>query len=476
MSKPNYDVTVDFVGGSASDVTQSMYLITFKGIQILMDCGLYQSNNLCRDYRINHNPIKGLKPQEIDYIFISHAHTDHCGALPRLFAEGCRAKIIVPKGNKNLIGLMLKDCAKIFKSDAERLERNFRMKNVSPLYLDDDVDLCLDYIEEFDFGEMYELTKDIHFRFYHAGHILASAQILLQFQCGNLIKRIGYTGDIGEVHARQFCEKCEELPFVDVLIGESTYSQLGRGNNLPIAITQNILEQIVNRCNKTPGAKVIIPVFSLDRLQTVLNELEMLRYHTHLPTIIVDAPLGIEISKEYNRLSEDFDKANRTRWKRIWKDKNIIWNTDYNTSRYWQDAPCNAIVLTTSGMCCNGRSVAWLQKYLPNKDSAIVFVGYTGEKTTADYVCKCKPNAEVSIGGTRYRKRAEVTELASFSSHKNYKELMNYYSSGRFLRLYLVHGNMDSKALFASAVENHLRVRNNTAKVYAATQGLKITI
>ena len=127
-------------------------------------------------------------------------------------------------------------------------------------------------------------------------------------------------------------------------------------------------------------------------------------------------------------------------------------------------------------MCCNGRSVAWLQKYLPNKDSAIVFVGYTGEKTTADYVCKCKPNAEVSIGGTRYRKRAEVTELASFSSHKNYKELMNYYSSGRFLRLYLVHGNMDSKALFASAVENHLRVRNNTAKVYAATQGLKITI
>ena len=107
MSKANYDVTVASVGGSASDVTQSMYLITFRGIQILMDCGLYQSNNLCRDYRINHNPIKGLKPQEIDYIFISHAHTDHCGALPRLFAEGCRAKIIVPKGNKNLIGLML---------------------------------------------------------------------------------------------------------------------------------------------------------------------------------------------------------------------------------------------------------------------------------------------------------------------------------------------------------------------------------
>ena len=103
MSKANYDVTVDFVGGSASDVTQSMYLITFRGIQILMDCGLYQSNNLCRDYRINHNPIKGLKPQEIDYIFISHAHTDHCGALPRLFAEGCRAKIIVNKHNPILL-------------------------------------------------------------------------------------------------------------------------------------------------------------------------------------------------------------------------------------------------------------------------------------------------------------------------------------------------------------------------------------
>ena len=105
-----------------------------------------------------------------------------------------------------------------------------------------------------------------------------------------------------------------------------------------------------------------------------------------------------------------------------------------------------------------------------------MFVGYTDEKTTADYIRKCKPNAEVSIGGTRYRKRADVVELSSFSSHMNYQELMNYYSSGKFLRLYLVHGNMDSKALFASAIENRLRVRNNTAKVYAATQGLRITI
>ena len=476
MSKPNYDVTVDFIGGSASDVTQSMYLVTFGDIHILLDCGLFQSNNLCRDYKTNHNPIKGLKPQEIDYIFISHAHTDHCGALPHLFAQGCRAKVIVPRGNKNLIALMLRDCAKIFKSDAERLERNFHMKNVQPIYTDEDVDLCLNYIEEFDFGEMYELTYNIHFRFYHAGHILASSQILLQFQCGNLIKRIGYTGDIGAIHARQFCEECEELPFVDVLIGESTYSQLGRGNNVPIAITQNILEQIIKRCLESPSAKVIIPVFSLDRLQTVLNELEMLRKYVAMPTIIVDAPLGVEISKEYQNLSEDFDGVKKSRWNRIWKDKNIIWNADYNASRYWQDAPCNAIVLTTSGMCCNGRSVAWLQKYLPSKDSAIVFVGYTGEKTTADYVCKCKPNGEVSIGGTRFRKRAEVVELSSFSSHMNYQELMRYYSSGRYLRLYLVHGDMDSKALFAGAVEGQLRARNSTAKVYAATQGLRITV
>lgn len=479
MAKTASEVTIDFLGCASSEVTQSMYLVTYKDIKILLDCGLYQSSNPLTDYRINHTPIKGLKPSEIDYIFISHSHVDHCGLLPYLYANGCKAAIIVPHCNKKLIGLMLRDCAKIFEGEAERLERNFKIKNAVPLYTESDVELCEQYIQEYDFDNMHELTKGIYFEFFHSGHILGSAQILLQFQVGTLIKRIGYTGDIGCPKARQFCKKCELMPFVDVMIGESTYAVLGKGNTDPISVSQEILERVIRQSLQRTNSKVVIPVFSLDRLQTVLYELMLIQRRiggSKFP-IIVDAPLGVEISKAYNELIPEYlDSSGVSRWKKVWVNKSIIWNTDHNASKYWQDAPGNAVVLTTSGMCNNGRSVSWLQNTLPCSDNYIVFVGYAAEKTVASYVKKATSRSVIKIGGQSVPCKANITELNSFSSHMNYKELLDYYCKSNYLRLYLVHGNMDNKALFAGTVENHLRIHGKTGRAYAAQQGLRVTV
>jgi metallo-beta-lactamase family protein len=143
-----------------------------------LDYGLYQDQNPVENYKVNHTKIKEIKPRKIDYIFISHANIDHCGALPDLYRRGCNAEIIVPKGNKKLIELMLRDSAKIMDSDAEKLKKIYKIK-AYPLYTESDIEDCMKHMVEYDIGEEHNLEEDFSFRFYAANHIVNAAQIVL---------------------------------------------------------------------------------------------------------------------------------------------------------------------------------------------------------------------------------------------------------------------------------------------------------
>ena len=112
-----------------------------SGYKILLECGLFQSNSLKNDYKINSRRFD-FKPSEIDYIFLEHLHIDHCGLIPRLYANGCEAKIIVPKGSKELFKIMAHDSAFIMSRDIETLQRKYKM-DVSPIYTSDDANAAV---------------------------------------------------------------------------------------------------------------------------------------------------------------------------------------------------------------------------------------------------------------------------------------------------------------------------------------------
>ncbi len=58
--------------------------------------------NLWNDYKENNRKLP-FKPSEIEYIFIGHCHADHMLLLPKLYSQGCNAKIITPTGIKIII-------------------------------------------------------------------------------------------------------------------------------------------------------------------------------------------------------------------------------------------------------------------------------------------------------------------------------------------------------------------------------------
>ena len=73
-SKKKNTITVDFSNAEASEhVTGSMYHVKSGNLELLLDCGLAQSNNLLRDYRAN-NAHFNFKAKNIKYIFLSHLH------------------------------------------------------------------------------------------------------------------------------------------------------------------------------------------------------------------------------------------------------------------------------------------------------------------------------------------------------------------------------------------------------------------
>src|SRR6185295_4909041 len=106
---------VTFHGGTGS-VTGSNFLLEIDGKKILVDCGLTQGDKM--DDEINWNPFP-YDPKSIDILFVTHAHVDHLGRVPKLIHEGFRGKIYSTEPTKGLAVPMLEDTMGILSKNTD---------------------------------------------------------------------------------------------------------------------------------------------------------------------------------------------------------------------------------------------------------------------------------------------------------------------------------------------------------------------
>ena len=99
--------------GAAHEVTGSCHFLQVAGKNVLVDCGMEQGPDLYE------NPGLPISATEVDYVFLTHAHIDHSGMLPKLAKDGFKGQIFTTYATADLCDIMLRDSAHIQEFEAD---------------------------------------------------------------------------------------------------------------------------------------------------------------------------------------------------------------------------------------------------------------------------------------------------------------------------------------------------------------------
>src|SRR3989338_1207684 len=454
--------------GAAREVTGSCFLLESGNTKILIDCGLYQGGKGLSEE--NAKPF-GFKPNEIDYVLLTHAHLDHCGRIPLLVKQRFKGKIITTSASRELAKLVMLDSAHVHEEEAKRnakhLKRYSRDKkskrySASPIYSTLDVLNSLDY---FGHNVVYEksikLSKNITATFFDAGHILGSASIFLEIKEGRSVKNILFSGDIGNKN-KPIIRDPVPLPQADFVVMETTY---GDRSHKSIEESVSELYLAINDTFKR-GGNVYIPTFALERAQELLfflrEGVEQGKLARNMQ-VFLDSPMAISATEIYKHHPECYDEQSAKMFgqrKDPFALSNLSFTRDVAESIAINNIKSGAVVMAGSGMCTGGRICQHLKHNLWREECSVVFVSFAAEGTLARKIIDgVKP---VYLYGEEIDVRAKVYTINGFSAHAGRDELLEWHKSiGKPETTFLVHGTPEAMASIAS----ELKAKGNSVKI-----------
>ena len=446
--------------GAAGTTTGSQHLLEANGQKILLDCGLYQGRR--KDaYEINCC-FPHFDPKSIDCVVLSHAHIDHSGNLPNLTAKGFEGNIFATFATRDLCQVMLIDSAKIQRSDTEWINKKRAkecLEPIEPLYTMQDAEQCSRQFVNMGYNRPMLIAPGVKLTFIDAGHILGSAQVLLEVEDqddGGKVKRLLFSGDVGRGD-NDLLRDPVAAEDIDFLIMESTYG--GREHELSTRADAQVAD-ILNRALEK-GGKVIIPAFAVERTQQLLYVLYQLFRDNKIPDVpvFVDSPLAVNATEIFRLHPECFnnevyeilfDKENPFGFEGLTLVRSVAGSKELN-AREGQ-----AIIISASGMCEAGRILHHLRNSIEEPKNTILFVGYCAQNTLGHAIRSGKE--EVRIFGQKHKLRANVEIMDSFSGHADHSELIDYFNAmtGPRQKVWLVHGEEGrSEALQEALAEIH---------------------
>jgi len=438
-----------FLGGVRT-VTGSCFYLEINKYKILVEAGMYQGEG-AND--VNRAALH-IRPEEIDYIFITHAHIDHSGILPKIVREGFKGKVISTSATKDLLELMLYDSAHIQQSDAEWLTRKALRAGkppVSPLYTADDVKNVIPLFDIKPYDKIFHLGNEVKYRFLDAGHILGSATLELWYQDSEKEKKIVFSGDIGKKGNPIVKDPFTPLE-ADFILIESTY---GNRQHKPLKESIDELTEAIKTTFKK-GGNVYIPSFAVGRTQDLLYILNNLVREKRLYRIDVylDSPLAEEATRIYLAHPECFDDEA----KRLFSMKNIDdsirlhFVKDMNESMALNRIRSGIIVIAGSGMCEGGRIKHHLKHNLWRPECSVIFVGFQARGTLGRRIVD---GAErIKILGEEIAVKASVFTINGFSAHADRAELIEWLSAFEGSpEVFVVHGEEEVSVSFGEAIK-----------------------
>ncbi len=443
--------------GADRGVTGSCHLVECAGVRMLIDCGLYQGGHEIEEE--NAQPF-GFDPKSIDILLLTHGHLDHCGRIPLLVSRGFEGEIISTGATRELARLVLLDSAHIQEEEgARRARRAARKKKkkdpIGPLYTTlEALDSCDRFGRAAEYAKPIDLAPGVRATFLDAGHILGSANVLLELEEGGRRRSVLFSGDLGSA-GRPILRDPTPPPEVDVVVLETTY---GDRLHRPLGPSVDELYEAVTDTFER-GGNVIIPTFALERAQELLFYLREGVERGQLPSptaVYLDSPMAISATQIFQRHPECYD-AETSELFRNGQDPfhvpGLRFARQASESMGLNSITGGAIIMAGSGMCTGGRVRHHLRHHIGRAESSVIFVGFAVEGTLArDIIDGAKM---ISIYGEKIPVRARIHTIGGFSAHADQAELLAWHKQAAPKTTYLVHGEAGVMAHFADHLKGN---------------------
>ena len=447
--------------GATHEVTGSCYYLEAAGKKFLVDCGMEQGP----DYYENRD-IPG-NPADIDFVLLTHAHMDHSGNLPAIYAKGFQGPVYATDATCNLCDIMLRDSAHIQMFEAEWRNRKARRSGAElyePLYTMEDAVNALQYFVPCDYDQKIELCEGVWVRFTDVGHLLGSASIEIWMCEDNVEKKIVFSGDVGNIN-QPIIKDPKTVREADYVVIESTYGNRLHGDEIPDYVGEftRILRETFAK-----GGNVVIPSFAVGRTQELLyfiREIKEKKLLSDFPDfeVYVDSPLAIEATNVFQKNTKGcFDED---ALKLVQQGINPLvfpglkLSTTSDDSRLINYDSKPKVIISASGMCEAGRIRHHLKHNLWRKECTILFVGYQAVGTLGRKLIEGVPS--VKLFGETIEVCAKIETLKGISGHADMKGLLSWLGGfeTKLSHVFVVHGEDTVTDEFAKTIEEQFGCR-----------------
>ena len=436
--------------GANHEVTGSCHCLEACGKKILVDYGMEQGGN------VYENAELPFAIPDVDYILITHAHIDHTGLLPLLYAEGFRGQIFATQATCDLCNIMLKDSAHIQEMEAEWKNRKARRAGkpeVEPLYTINDAQGVLTHFVPCHYKDVLTLTDGLRIRFTDVGHLLGSASIEVWMEEEGVEKKIVFSGDIGNKN-KPLIKNPSYIDEADYVVMECTYGDRTHDRTHEhIEELAQILQETLDR-----GGNLVIPAFAVGRTQEILyfmrkiKEEKLIKGHDDFE-VYVDSPLAVEATQVFTKNimecydEEAMDLVNRGINPIGFPGLKLSITSEDSKNINFDMTP--KVIISAAGMCDAGRIRHHLKHNLWRPECTILFAGYQAVGTLGRSLLE--GTQVVKLFGETIDVEAHIEKLDGIAGHADMNGLITWVSAFKEKpsQVFLVHGDDDVCTSFA---------------------------
>nr|MDO8078280.1 MBL fold metallo-hydrolase [Candidatus Freyarchaeota archaeon] len=405
---------ITFLGGCQA-VGGSGIFISAGETRILADYGIYMNRH--KEAKFPLPP-----PEEVDAAFMTHAHLDHSGAFPKLYASENFPLYLTPP-TYDYVNLLFDDMFRLQRFPFGKEEKKRTLKN----------SVLVNY------GQKISLNHDCKITFLNAGHIPGSYSMLIEAEG----KRLLYTSDFNTIKT-QLLEgaKFDNLK-LDAVILESTYALETHPKRAATErqFIRSVYETLEN------GGIVLVPAFAVARSQEILCLLY--KNHRDYPITLDGMARGASrVITKYPEYVRDYElllrALNSCRWVKSESDRiNAIFTP--------------GIIVSTAGMMKGGPINRYMKVVAEESDNAIFLVSFQIPGTPGRILLE---TGQYPMEGRKIKVDAQV-KLFNFSSHSDRTQLFQTIKSLKHdskPTVFLVHGEKNVCTTFREEVEEEFKL------------------